>query len=78
MSDERTSRSGIWDRAYQVGVVVRDLEQAVAFYERLGIGPFEEGPSAHTVERKGRGALFAPPVMPKRRWTAVFPTAARP
>lgn len=52
MSDERTARSGIWDRAYQVGVVVRDLEQAVAFYERLGIGPFEEGPSAHTVERK--------------------------
>ena len=52
MSDERTARSGIWDRAYQVGVVVRDLEQAVAFYERLGIGPFEEGPSAHTVERR--------------------------
>jgi len=52
MSNERTARSGIWDRAYQVGVVVRDLDQAVAFYERLGIGPFEEGPSAHTVERK--------------------------
>ena len=52
MSDERTARSGIWDRAYQVGVVVRDLDQAVAFYERLGIGPFEEGPSAHAVERK--------------------------
>ena len=52
MSDESTARSGIWDRAYQVGVVVRDLDQAVAFYERLGIGPFEESPSAHTVERK--------------------------
>lgn len=52
MSDESTARSGIWDRAYQVGVVVRDLDQAVAFYERLGIGPFEEGPSAHTIERK--------------------------
>lgn len=52
MSDESTARSGIWDRAYQVGVVVRDLDQAVAFFERLGIGPFEEGPSAHTVERK--------------------------
>ena len=51
MSDEKSARSGIWDRAYQVGVVVRDLDQAVAFYERLGIGPFEEGPSAHTVER---------------------------
>ena len=51
MSGER-ARAGIWDRAYQVGVVVRDLDRAVEFYERLGIGPFEEGPSAHTVERR--------------------------
>jgi len=52
MSDDRTVRPGLWDRTYQVGVVVRDLDEAVAFYERLGIGPFVEGPSAHTVERK--------------------------
>lgn len=52
MSEERPARPGIWDRAYQVGVVVRDLDEAVAFYERLGIGPFVEGPSAHTVERR--------------------------
>jgi catechol 2,3-dioxygenase-like lactoylglutathione lyase family enzyme len=52
MSDERTASPGLWDRAYQVGVVVRDLDQATAFFERLGIGPFVEGPSAHTVERR--------------------------
>jgi methylmalonyl-CoA/ethylmalonyl-CoA epimerase len=52
MSDETTARPGLWDRTYQVGVVVRDLDEAVAFYERLGIGPFVEGPSAHTVERR--------------------------
>ena len=45
-------RPGLWSRTYQIGVVVRDIEQAAAFYERLGIGPFTEGPSAHTVERK--------------------------
>lgn len=45
------ARAGLWDRAYQVGVVVRDLDRAVEFYERLGIGPFVEGPSAHAVER---------------------------
>lgn len=50
MSDER-ARSRIWERAYQVGVVVQDLDKAVDFYERLGLGPFVEGPSAHTVER---------------------------
>ena len=52
MNNEKSARSDIWDRAYQVGVVVRDLDEAKAFYERLGVGPFVEGPSAHTVERK--------------------------
>jgi methylmalonyl-CoA/ethylmalonyl-CoA epimerase len=52
MSSAERARSGIWDRAYQVGVVVRDLDEAKVFYERLGIGPFVEGPSAHTLERK--------------------------
>ena len=52
MSSEQKARLGLWDRAYQLGVVVRDLEQAQAFYERLGIGPFEEGPSAHALRRE--------------------------
>ena len=44
-----------WVRAYQVGVVVRDLDSAIAFYESIGLGPFREGPSAHTLERLIRG-----------------------
>jgi methylmalonyl-CoA/ethylmalonyl-CoA epimerase len=52
MTDERRARSELWDRTYQVGVVVRDLDRAKAFYERLGIGPFEDGPSAHTLRRE--------------------------
>lgn len=51
MGEER-ARPGLWDRAYQIGVVVRDLDKAQAFYERLGIGPFEEGPSAHALRRE--------------------------
>jgi 4-hydroxyphenylpyruvate dioxygenase-like putative hemolysin len=47
----------MWARAYQVGVVVRDLDKAVAFYESVGIGPFEEGPSAHAVDRRIYGQL---------------------
>lgn len=46
-----------WSRAYQVGVVVRDIERAKAFYERLGIGPFVEGPSASAVDRRIYGVL---------------------
>ena len=52
MADEQRARPGLWDRTYQVGVVVRDLDRAKAFYERLGIGPFDEGPSAHTLRRE--------------------------
>ncbi|MDE0194666.1 MAG: VOC family protein [bacterium] len=45
-------RPDLWSRTYQIGVVVRDIEKAAAFYESLGIGPFTEGPSAHTLVRK--------------------------
>ena len=55
MSEEKKARPGLWDRTYQVGVAVRDLDQAISFYERLGIGPFVEGPSAHSVMRKVYG-----------------------
>jgi 4-hydroxyphenylpyruvate dioxygenase-like putative hemolysin len=41
----------LWGRAYQVGVVVNDLQKAIAFYESFGVGPFVEGPSAHALER---------------------------
>ncbi len=45
-------RKDLWSRTYQVGVIVRDIDKAARFYERLGIGPFVEGPSAHALERK--------------------------
>lgn len=50
-------RRDLWDRTYQIGVVVRDLDVAKAFYERIGIGPFEEGPSAHTRRREIYGQV---------------------
>ena len=52
MTDKPALREDLWSRTYQVGVVVRDIDRAVKFYERLGVGPFVEGPSAHTLERK--------------------------
>ena len=55
MSGTKGARRNLWDRTYQVGVAVRDLDQAIGFYERLGIGPFVEGPSAHSVMRKVYG-----------------------
>lgn len=52
MTEKPALREDLWSRTYQVGVVVRDIDRAVEFYERLGVGPFVEGPSAHTLERK--------------------------
>lgn len=57
MKGEKSARSDLWDRMYQIGVVVRDMDRAKAFYERLGIGPFVEGPSAHTLERRIYGEI---------------------
>jgi catechol 2,3-dioxygenase-like lactoylglutathione lyase family enzyme len=55
MTGEGQARPDLWDRAYQIGVVVRDMDRAKAFYERLGIGPFVEGPSDHALERRVYG-----------------------
>lgn len=49
------SNSPPWHSAYQVGVVVEDLDRAIRFYETLGVGPFIEGPSAHALDRRIRG-----------------------
>ena len=38
-----------------VGVVVKDLQEAIKFYEVLGIGPFVANPSERATNRKIRG-----------------------
>ncbi|MGD2101676.1 MAG: VOC family protein [Acidimicrobiia bacterium] len=52
MSHSEPLPATIWERTYQIAVVVKNLDQAISFYEDLGIGPFEEGPSAHTTRRE--------------------------
>lgn len=44
-----------WATSYQVGIVVRDMERAVEFYETLGIGPFVANGSGTASERKVYG-----------------------
>lgn len=50
------TRSSPWEGTYQIGIVVRDLDEAVEHYERMGIGPFSDGPSASTVHREVFGS----------------------
>jgi len=43
-------------RVHQIGVIVRDMDQAVRYFEGLGIGPFESaGATAPIVDRTVHG-----------------------
>lgn len=44
-----------FSRVDQIGVIVRDMEQAVAYYESLGIGPFVTRKKADIVTREAFG-----------------------
>lgn len=46
-----------WNRIYQIGVVVEDIDRAVEHYQRFGIGPFIEGPSEAAQDRRVHGVL---------------------
>jgi 4-hydroxyphenylpyruvate dioxygenase-like putative hemolysin len=56
---DKTNNANVldWTSTYQVGVVVHDIDRAVAFYEALGIGPFTENGSATAIERHVHGKL---------------------
>jgi len=41
----------------QVGIIVRDIDKAVEYYESLGIGPFETLKGVTVVERKVYGKV---------------------
>jgi hypothetical protein len=44
-----------WDKTYQLGVVVRDLDTARLHFERAGIADFREGPSRAALDRQVYG-----------------------
>ena len=50
----------LFSKVDQIGVVVRDMDKAVEYYQSLGIGPFEPLPKSDAVERK----YFGKPIDP--------------
>ena len=45
-----------FSKVYHVGVVVKDIDKAVEYYQALGIGPFEPSKTAHLItDRKVYG-----------------------
>ena len=45
----------LFSKVDHVGVVVRDIDKAIEYYQSLGIGPFEPPPNVASRERKVRG-----------------------
>ncbi|MFC2035525.1 VOC family protein [Chloroflexota bacterium] len=49
-----------FSRVDQVGVIVRDMDEAVKHYQSLGIGPFEFLKNLFPIERRALGKLIGP------------------
>ena len=49
------SRKSPFANVHQIGVIVANMDEAVAFYEELGIGPFQELKGTATIERQVYG-----------------------
>ena len=45
----------LFSKIDHVGLVVRDIDKAIEYYQSLGIGPFEPPPNVASRERKVRG-----------------------
>ena len=54
--DKNRAEKSPFANACQVGVIVRDMDEAVEYYQSLGIGPFRSSTTAHLVtDRKVYG-----------------------
>lgn len=52
------TRKSVFSKVDQVGMVVRDMDKAIEYYQSLGIGPFEPPKSLVYAERK----VFGKPI----------------
>jgi len=50
-----TGEDSMFSRFDHIGLVVRDLEKAIAYYQSLGIGPFEQIPLDSMTDRMMHG-----------------------
>ncbi|MBN1190263.1 MAG: VOC family protein [Dehalococcoidales bacterium] len=48
-------------RLHHVGVVVKDIDKAIAYFESMGIGPFSAGPDMKKVTIPFKGELHGKP-----------------
>ena len=60
------TEKALFSKIAQIGVVVRDIDKAVEFYQSLGIGPFEPLPDEEIVERE----MWGEPVSAERIFKA--------
>jgi len=66
--DKKTSGKSDFSQLGHVGVVVKDINKAIAFLEKLGIGPFDVGGGKKTFSIDFKGELHGQPAA----WTTTI------
>ncbi len=66
-----TKNKSSFRKLHHVGVVVRDIDQAISYYESLGIGPFEAPGGGKTFTIAFEGELHGKPAT----WTTTISNA---
>ncbi len=69
--EKKVSGKSNYTKLHHVGVVVKDINKAVAYLESMGIGPFSAGPGKKTVTIPFEGELHGKPA----KWTTTISNA---
>jgi methylmalonyl-CoA/ethylmalonyl-CoA epimerase len=59
--DNKAAAKSNYTRLHHVGVVVKDINKAIAYLESMGFGPFSAGPGKKTVTIPFKGELHGKP-----------------
>jgi methylmalonyl-CoA/ethylmalonyl-CoA epimerase len=69
--EQKKPRKSSYGKLHHVGVVVKDLKKAIAYFESLGIGPFEGPGCQKTFSVSFKGELHGKPA----EWTTTISNA---
>jgi methylmalonyl-CoA/ethylmalonyl-CoA epimerase len=69
--DIKAQFNPVYGKLHHVGVVVKDMDKAIAYYESLGIGPFQIREGVRTITIPFKGELHGKPA----EWTTKISNA---
>jgi methylmalonyl-CoA/ethylmalonyl-CoA epimerase len=66
--DKKTPANPAFNKLHHVGIVVKDIKKAIAYFESMGIGPFEVPGGAQFLKLSFKGELHGKPA----EWTTTI------